>query len=190
MKAVLALLLGVAYGNPYSALNMEDAWKEEITYDWENLDHAVAFKSWAQEFGKTYSDLNEESHRFLVFLDNWKMINDHNIADDTSYTLKLNQFGDLTGDEFKLYVHGHKGSCMKKRSVQERVQMIEEDGNSLTAPDSIDWTNYNGASYVTPVKNQGQCGMFFYISISPKMIIFLWSFYLIFAVLFNNISAV
>jgi len=86
------------------------------------------------------------------------MINDHNIAGDRSFTMRLNQFGDLTPDEFKYYVHGHDGSCMKVRTVQERVEMIEEDGNSLTAPDSIDWTNYNGKSYVTPVKNQGQCG--------------------------------
>ena len=158
MKAVLALLLGVAFGNPYSKLVMEEAWKEEITYDWESLDHAVAFKNWQQEFGKTYADLAEESHRFLVFLDNWKMINDHNIAGDRSFTMKLNQFGDLTGDEFKYYVHGHDGSCMKKRTVQERVNMVE-DTPLTAAPDSIDWTNQNGKSYVTPVKNQGQCGM-------------------------------
>ena len=159
MKAVLALLLGVAYGNPYSALNMEEAWKEEITYDWENLDHALAFKNWANNFGKTYADLEEESHRFLVFLDNWKLINDHNIAGEHSYTMRLNQFGDLTGDEFRVYIHGHSDSCLKKRTVQERVKMVEVTPE-VNAPDSIDWTDYNGKSYVTPIKNQGQCGMY------------------------------
>jgi C1A family cysteine protease len=157
MKAVLALLLGVAFGNPYSQLRYETAWKEEITYDWENLDHFKAFKNWQTEFGKSYTDLAEEAHRFLVFLDNWKMINDHNVAGDRSFTMKLNQFGDLTGEEFKYYVHGHDGSCVKRRTVQDRVVMVEETLN-VNAPTSIDWTNYNGASYVTPVKNQGQCG--------------------------------
>merc|ERR1712113_1115246 len=49
------------------------------------------------------------------------------------------------------------GSCMKKRSVAQRVAMnpITPDVN---APTSIDWTNNDGKSYVTPVKNQGQCG--------------------------------
>jgi cathepsin L len=158
MKAIIALLLGVAYGNPYSQLTMEEAWKEEITYDWDNLDHVAAFKNWATEFGKTYADLAEESHRFLVFLDNWKMINDFNVAGERSFTLRMNQFSDLTGDEFRVYVHGHDGSCVKKRTVEERVQMVEQTPVELNAPDSIDWTNYNGASYVTPVKNQGQCG--------------------------------
>jgi hypothetical protein len=161
MKAVIALLLGVAYStydqNPYSALEMSEAWKQEITYDWENLDHAAAFESWKQEFGKTYTDLTEEAHHFLTFLDNWKMINDFNIAGEETFTMRLNQFGDLTGDEFKLYIHGHDGSCMKKRSVSERIEMNEVTPD-VNAPTSIDWTNYNGASYVTPVKNQGQCG--------------------------------
>ena len=138
---------------------MEESWKEEITYDWDNLDHVVAFKNWAKQFGKTYNDLAEESHRFLIFLDNWKMINDHNIAGDRSFTMRLNQFGDLTKEEFKHYVHGHDESCMKRRTVQERVKMIEETPLNMGAvPDSIDWTNYNGKSYVTPIKNQGQCG--------------------------------
>eukprot|EP01083_Nonionella_stella_P174833 607135_1 len=48
--AVLALLLGVAFGNvdqnPYGALRMQDSWKQEITYDWDELDHAAAFESW------------------------------------------------------------------------------------------------------------------------------------------------
>eukprot|EP01084_Bolivina_argentea_P197162 337909_1 len=102
MKAVLALLLGVAlakdhYDNPYSKLTMKKAWKHELTYDWENLDHATAFEDWKIEFGKSYSDLDEEAHRFLVFLDNWKMINDHNREGKYNFTMRLNQFGDLTG---------------------------------------------------------------------------------------------
>ena len=153
MKAILALLLGVAFGNPYSQLRYETAWKEEITYDWDNLDHATAFENWKAEFGKTYTDINEEAHRFLVFLDNWKMINDFNIDAKHNYTMKLNQFGDLTGDEFRYYVHGHGESCMKKRTVMQRVAMHEVTPD-VTAPTSIDWTNNNG-DYVTPVKNQG-----------------------------------
>jgi cathepsin L len=156
MIAVLALLLGVAFGNPYSQLRYETAWKEEITFDWDNLDHAMAFEDWKVEFGKSYGDIQEEAHRFIVFLDNWKMINDFNIEGSHNYTMKLNQFGDLTGEEFRYYVHGHGESCLRKRTVMERVAMNEVtlDGPLAT---SIDWTN-NGGNYVTPVKNQGQCG--------------------------------
>jgi C1A family cysteine protease len=154
MLAVLALLLGVVVANPYSALRYETAWKEEITFDWHNLDHKAAFDNWKSEFGKEYTGLEEEGHRFLVFLTNWKLINDHNIAGNTNFTMRLNQFGDMTSDEFRYYVHGHGESCLVNRPAYERVQMVESSPD-VPAPAAVDW---QAAGKVTPVKNQGQCG--------------------------------
>ena len=163
MKAVIALLLGTVLGeidqNAYAKLDMATSWQQEITFDWENLDHATAFENWKQEFNKQYDDLEAEAKAFVKFLDNWKMINDFNIADERSFTLRMNQFSDMTPEEFKLYIHGHSGSCMKPRSVQDRIKMNPVTLDASAAPDAIDWTNQNGKSYVTPVKNQGQCGM-------------------------------
>merc|ERR1719203_909895 len=42
--------------------------------------------------------MEEDAYRFLQFLDNWKMINEHN-SGDASFTLGMNQFGDLSLDE-------------------------------------------------------------------------------------------
>eukprot|EP01084_Bolivina_argentea_P289058 496262_1 len=99
MKAVLALLLGVAFANvdqnPYGALTMQDSWKQEITYDWDELDHAAAFESWKQEFNKEYTDLETEAEAFITFLDNWRMINDFNIAEEETFTLRMNQYSDM-----------------------------------------------------------------------------------------------
>ena len=149
MKAVVALLLGVAYST--------EVWQQEVTAEWDEVDHAAAFASWKAAFGKEYASLEAEASAFLVWLDNWRMINDFNVADEEPFTMRLNQFGDLTGDAFKLYVHGHTGSCMKSRTVQQRVAM-QEVTPDVAAPSSVDWTNVDGKSYVTPVKNQGQCG--------------------------------
>merc|ERR1719233_600837 len=93
----------------------------------------------------------------MTFLENWKMINDFNIADEESFKMGMNQFADMTGDDFLLYVHGHTGSCMDKRTVQDRVEMTEVVPD-VEAPDAIDWTDKDGASYVSAVKNQGHCG--------------------------------
>eukprot|EP01083_Nonionella_stella_P125279 378878_1 len=136
---------------------MQDSWKQEITYDWDELDHAAAFESWKQEFNKEYTDLETEAEAFITFLDNWRMINDFNIAEEETFTLRMNQFSDMTGDQFRFYIHGHDGSCMMKRTVEQRTAM-RPITPEVDAPDSIDWTNNGGKSYVTPVKNQGQCG--------------------------------
>jgi len=149
MKAVVALLLGVAYST--------EVWQQEVTPEWNEVDHAAAFASWKAAFGKEYASLEAEASAFLVWLDNWRMINDFNVAGEEPFTMRMNQFGDLTGDAFKLYVHGHTGSCMKQRTVQQRVAM-QEVTPDVDAPSSVDWTNVDGKSYVTPVKNQGQCG--------------------------------
>lgn len=171
MKAVLSLLLcvsasvSISVANPYSALKQELAWKEPITYDWDNLDHAASWKNWKSFFGKRYSDLEEESYRFLQFLSNWEMINEHNMG-GLNWTLGMNQFSDLSVEEFQYAVHGHANGCLRDDKAPKpqfkydaEWSLSETVSADLTAnPSSIDWTDYNGKSYVTPVKNQGQCG--------------------------------
>merc|ERR1712013_424701 len=122
--------------------------------NWDALDHVAAFESWKTEFAKTYADNAIESKAFLTFLDNWRAVNEFNMANH-SYSLLLNQFADLSGEDFKIYVHGHSGSCIQREHERAR---IPEAAPSNSTPDAIDWTNIGGKSYVTPVKNQGQCG--------------------------------
>eukprot|EP01084_Bolivina_argentea_P059421 108521_1 len=68
----------------------------------------------------------------------------------------MNQFGDMTGDEFRHYVHGNDGACFKSDElVNSGGQDILIDTPPVNAPASVDWTK---KGVVTGVKNQGQCG--------------------------------
>jgi len=150
MKAVFALLLGAA-----------SAWDQEYTMDEvKGMNHRATFKAWAQAFGRNYSSIDEESSKFLVWLDNLHLIAGTN-SKDLSYKLGLNQFSDLTGDEFRRYVHGDDGACFKAedRALLSNVGgqdiIIDEDDAVLNTAEEVDWVQ---KGMVTPVKNQGQCG--------------------------------
>jgi len=150
MKAIVALLLGTAFADPH-------AWRQEHVQEWESLNHVDAWENWKAAFGKNYNDMEEDAYRFLQFLDNWKMINEHN-SGDASFTLGMNQFGDLSLEEFQYHVHGHMGGCVHPNEPEPAYKFDSVPKTVGDNPTAVDWTNVNGASYVTPVKNQGQCG--------------------------------
>jgi len=132
-------------------------WKEEIIRNFDVIDHLSAFQDWQHTFAKSYDDSEEEKHRFLIFVDNWKMINEHNKAGH-SWTMGLNQFGDLSVEEFQYYVHGHMGGCVHPNAPEPAYKFDSVPSVVGDNPTAIDWTNVDGKSYVTAVKNQEQCG--------------------------------
>jgi len=152
-STVLSVIVCVTMGSDQAS----DVWKQEITKDWNTVNKTHAFQGWKAEFNKQYVNFAQETHAFSTFVENWRIINEFNTAGQETYTLRLNQFGDLNEDEFKLYVHGHTGSCLGPQADRQKL-LIPESSPELDAPASIDWTNQNGSSFVTPVKNQGSCG--------------------------------
>ena len=141
---VVALALAL-----FATSQASDSWKQEFTTaDYDTMDLKQVFADWKESFGRGYPTIQEESRRFRIWAANLDMIIEHNSADLT-YKLRLNQFADLTTDEFKMKVHGHTGSCLKRKpkSLGDRatsiIGKIEDkvlDGfKSKTAPDSIDW---------------------------------------------------
>jgi len=103
-------------------------------------------------FGRQYASEAEHASRKAIFADNLRLINKHNREHSIglhSYTLGINEFADLTNKEFVRKYNGF----VAPSNLEDVKAETHIDITSL--PDSIDWRS---AGYVTPVKNQGQCG--------------------------------
>jgi len=107
------------------------------------------FRLWAKKFAKTYSAL-EMTPRFNKWKRNLVYVESHNARADKNFTLGMNQFADLSHEEFKkIYLTGLLMNVSDFRASKTPVIRAGSFG------DSWDWRS-KGA--VTPVKNQGQCG--------------------------------
>jgi C1A family cysteine protease len=108
------------------------------------------FTKWVQQFGKSY-ETNDFFGRYNTFSANLQKIQEHN-AGNHSYTLGMNQFGDLTEAEFKaMYITGLKPRQAPFASSRIQMQMSA----NFEARDAFDWQQHNA---VVAVKDQGQCG--------------------------------
>ena len=111
------------------------------------------FESWMERHGKMYHSIEEKLHRFEVFRDNLDHIDETN-KKNNNYWLGLNEFADMTHDEFKQKYLGLKADLPKSGKASE---FSYKDVQFEALPKSVDWRK-KGA--VTPVKNQGSCGMY------------------------------
>ncbi|XP_074591789.1 cysteine protease XCP1-like [Curcuma longa] len=110
------------------------------------------FELWMSKHGKSYSSLEEKLRRLEVFEDNLKHIDEAN-RKQTSYWLGLNEFADMSHDEFKArYLGLDRIDVPRRRSSAGSIFRYVNAGD---LPKSMDWRK-KGA--VTHVKDQGQCG--------------------------------
>jgi len=113
-----------------------------------SLDADVSlFQTWKAKHSKAYETEELEMVKFQTFKNNAAYINEHNMK-GVSFTLALNRFADMTNDEYKSMLLGSGPNPDRNGSAYL-------EPTNVAIPDSQDW---RPQGYVTPIKDQGQCG--------------------------------
>jgi len=111
-------------------------------------------KEWEEfkvKYEKTYS-VEEDAHHYKTFLANKALIAEHNKKfenGEVTFTLGVNKYADLTLEE-TAFLRGQKRFAPRKSNAP-----VFQPKVGVTYPVTVDWRN---SGYVTPVKDQGQCG--------------------------------
>ncbi|CAJ1978832.1 unnamed protein product [Sphenostylis stenocarpa] len=108
-------------------------------------------EEWMARYGKVYKSPQEREKRFRIFKENVNYIETFNNAATKPYKLGINEFADLTNEEFVAPRNRFKGHMCS--SIVRTTSFKYENVTAL--PSTVDWRQ-KGA--VTPVKDQGQCG--------------------------------
>ncbi|XP_042508580.1 cysteine protease XCP1-like [Macadamia integrifolia] len=141
-----SFLISVTFANDFSIVGYSPK-------DLASMDRLIElFESWMSKHGKVYKSIEEKLERFDIFKDNLEHIDERN-KKVTSYWLGLNEFADLTHEEFKKTHLGLKTDFDLPRRRESSMDFMYRDVEDI--PKSVDWRK-KGA--VTHVKNQGECG--------------------------------
>ncbi|KAK7462506.1 hypothetical protein BaRGS_00038442 [Batillaria attramentaria] len=126
-------------------------------------DYSPYEKTWADfktAFDRQYGSSEEEDYRKQLFMDNIKEFEAHNkdyMNGKTTYWKDINQFTDMTDEEFASHVHLEPKESTAGRVKRQSFGVCSQytPPTTPTPPASWDWRS---RGYVSPVKDQGNCG--------------------------------
>lgn len=118
------------------------------------------WNNYKTQHNKVYKSNHEELQRRLIWESNIRYIEKHNreaALGKHSFTVKMNKYGDMENREFVRQMNGYKASPLaNKIKSSSLIKKCPLDFDfELAVPKSVDWRK---RGYVTPVKDQGQCG--------------------------------
>ncbi|KAL5503219.1 hypothetical protein EMCRGX_G010136 [Ephydatia muelleri] len=107
------------------------------------------WKQWKLKHNKHYSTQDKEVLKHAVWSKNKKRIDDHNShADEFGYTLAMNNFGDLTLEEYASHYLDDQTMEEFKPGLTKAIK------EGMAYPSVVDWRKQG---IVTAVKDQGRC---------------------------------
>lgn len=107
---------------------------------------ALQFAEFALSYEKKYGSISEIVQRYNVFVQNVDLIESTNSM-NLPYTLAINEFADLTWEEFRGQYLGASQNCSATKSTHKLTD--------VQLPKTKDWRE---TGIVSPVKNQAHCG--------------------------------
>ncbi|XP_069172363.1 procathepsin L [Procambarus clarkii] len=111
----------------------------------------AAHPTWDEYKGKykrEFKNSTEEASRRNAFEANLQIIKDHEQKKNSTFNMGVNDFTDMTIEQFRAAKNGYKATSSQSNTVLVTA-------TTTTPPATVDWRT-NGS--VTPVKNQLQCG--------------------------------
>lgn len=110
------------------------------------------YSEWKFKNGRLSATPSENNFRLGVFYQNYLTVTEVN-SRQSSYTLGLNQFADMTDEEIEAKYTSKNIESIFEDSEKPRADLRLSAGDE--APESIDWRDKH---VVGPVKNQQACG--------------------------------
>lgn len=116
------------------------------------LDLDLEWNKYKTRFNKNYIHEEEETMRRQIWAKHYDYIQEHNKAyasGESTFFLGANEYMDMHNEEFVKVMNGYLGQKTHSNLVFEQRQNVGD------LPATVDWRD---KGYVTPVKNQEQCG--------------------------------
>lgn len=73
-----------------------------------SINAAQTFEQWMAKYGRIYPNGQEKGKRFAIFQTNLEYVEKFNKLENKTYKLGLNQFSDMTNEEFLRHHTGYK----------------------------------------------------------------------------------
>jgi C1A family cysteine protease len=157
---MLKTILFIALIAAVFSVNSEADIVDKILNSFENRPIKELFKAWHLLFKKEYTlDTNEAKSRFRIFKENLKFIKENN-AKSNGLFLGLNQFSDLTNEEYrKLQLSSTLGKKVRQLAREnEEKSILEGKWESAQPSNYKDLQEVDHRPYFGPARNQKSCG--------------------------------